>query len=49
MEIQRTPTLARHTLGANKVYLSEVVPQENQADRQDADWSVMLSNIELER
>lgn len=33
-----TPTLARHTLGANEVYLSEVVPQENRADLQDAGW-----------
>ena len=50
MEVRRTPTLARHILGTNEVYLSDVlVPRENLVGPQDKGWSVMLSNIELEK
>jgi alkylation response protein AidB-like acyl-CoA dehydrogenase len=50
VEIRRTPTLARHILGTNEVYLSDVVvPRENLVGPQDKGWSVMLSNIELEK
>ena len=50
VEVRRTPTLARHILGTNEVYLSEVmVPRENLVGPQDQGWSVMLSNIELEK
>ena len=50
VEVRRTPTLARHILGTNEVYLSDVmVPRENLVGPQDQGWSVMLSNIELEK
>jgi alkylation response protein AidB-like acyl-CoA dehydrogenase len=50
VEVRRTPTLARHILGTNEVYLSGVVvPRENLVGPQDKGWSVMLSNIELEK
>jgi len=50
VEVRRTPTLARHILGTNEVYLSDVmVPRENLVGPQDHGWSVMLSNIELEK
>ncbi len=50
VEVRRTPTLARHILGTNEVYLSDVVvPRENLVGPQDKGWSVLLSNIELEK
>ena len=50
VEVRRTPTLARHILGTNEVYLSDVVvPRDNLVGPQDKGWSVMLSNIELEK
>jgi alkylation response protein AidB-like acyl-CoA dehydrogenase len=50
VEVRRTPTLARHILGTNEVYLSDVVvPRENLVGPQDKGWSVMLSTIELEK
>jgi alkylation response protein AidB-like acyl-CoA dehydrogenase len=50
VQVRRTPTLARHILGTNEVYLSDVmVPRENLVGPQDQGWSVMLSNIELEK
>ena len=50
VEVRRTPTLARHILGTNEVYLSDVaVPRKNLVGPQDKGWSVMLSNIELEK
>jgi alkylation response protein AidB-like acyl-CoA dehydrogenase len=50
VEIRRTPTLARHILGTNEVYLHDVVvPKENLVGKQDDAWRVMLSNIELEK
>jgi alkylation response protein AidB-like acyl-CoA dehydrogenase len=50
VEVRRTPTLARHILGTNEVYLSDVVvPRANLVGPQDKGWSVMLSNIELEK
>ena len=50
VEVRRTPTLARHILGTNEVYLSDVVvPRENLVGPQDQGWSVLLSNIELEK
>jgi alkylation response protein AidB-like acyl-CoA dehydrogenase len=50
VEIRRTPTLARHILGTNEVYLSDVVvSRENLVGPQDKGWSVLLSNIELEK
>ena len=50
VEVRRTPTLARHILGTNEVYLSDVaVPRENLVGPQDKGWSALLSNIELEK
>ena len=50
VEVRRTPTLARHILGTNEVYLSDVVvPRDNLVGPQDQGWSVLLSNIELEK
>lgn len=50
VEIRRTPTLARHILGTNEVYLTDVVvPRGNLVGPLDKGWSVMLSNIELEK
>ncbi len=50
VEIRRTPTLARHILGTNEVFLPDVVvPRENLVGPQDEGWQVMLSSIELER
>ena len=50
VELRRTPTLARHILGTNEVYLSDVaVPRENLVGPQDQGWPVLLSNIEMEK
>lgn len=50
VEIRRTPTLARHILGTNEVYLHDViVPKENVVGEQDDAWRVLLSNLELEK
>jgi alkylation response protein AidB-like acyl-CoA dehydrogenase len=50
VEVRRVPTLARHILGTNDVFLSDaVVPKENLVGPQDAGWKVMLSNLELEK
>jgi alkylation response protein AidB-like acyl-CoA dehydrogenase len=50
VEIRRTPTLSRHILGTNEVFLNDVVvPKENLVGPQDEGWKVMLSNIELEK
>jgi alkylation response protein AidB-like acyl-CoA dehydrogenase len=50
VEIRRTPTLSRHILGTNEVFLKDVVvPKENLVGAQDEGWKVMLSNIELEK
>ena len=50
VDVRRTPTLARHILGTNEVYLSDVVvPKQNLVGPQDKGWSVMLSTIELEK
>ena len=50
VEVRRTPTLARHILGTNEVFLVDVVvPRENLVGPQDEGWKVMLSNIELEK
>lgn len=50
VEVRRTPTLARHILGTNEVFLNDVaVPKENLVGPLDEGWKVMLSNIELEK
>jgi alkylation response protein AidB-like acyl-CoA dehydrogenase len=50
VEIRRTPTLARHLLGTNEVFLTNVVvPRENLVGPLNGGWKVMLSGLELER
>lgn len=50
VEIRRTPTLARHILGTNEVFFSDVeVPRENLIGPLNGGWQVLLSNLELER
>jgi alkylation response protein AidB-like acyl-CoA dehydrogenase len=50
VEVKRTPTLARHILGTNEVFFSDApVPRENLVGPLNEGWSVMLSNIELEK
>jgi alkylation response protein AidB-like acyl-CoA dehydrogenase len=50
VQVRRTPTLARHILGTNEVYLFDVVvPREDLVGPQDGGWAVMLSNLELEK
>ncbi|MGE0881208.1 MAG: acyl-CoA dehydrogenase family protein [Acidimicrobiia bacterium] len=50
VEVRRTPTLARHILGTNEVFLRDVdVPAENLIGPLNGGWKVMLSNLELER
>jgi alkylation response protein AidB-like acyl-CoA dehydrogenase len=50
VEIRRTPTLARHILGTNEIYLRDVrVPAENLIGPLNKGWEVLLSNLELER
>ena len=50
IEVKRTPTLARHILGTNEVFLTDAaVAKENLVGPLDEGWRVMLSNIELEK
>jgi alkylation response protein AidB-like acyl-CoA dehydrogenase len=50
VELRKAPTLARHILGTYEVFLSDVVvPKENLVGEQDQGWTVMPSNLELER
>jgi alkylation response protein AidB-like acyl-CoA dehydrogenase len=50
VELRKAPTLARHILGTYEVFLKDVrVPKENLVGQQDQGWTVMLSNLELER
>lgn len=50
VEIRRTPTLARHILGTNEVFFSDVeVPRDNLIGPLNGGWQVLLSNLELER
>ena len=50
VEIRQTPTLARHILGTNEVFFTDVVvPKTALVGEQDQAWQIMLSNLELER
>jgi alkylation response protein AidB-like acyl-CoA dehydrogenase len=50
VEVRRTPTLARHILGTNEVYLTDVVvPRKDLVGPQDQGWPMLLSNLELEK
>jgi alkylation response protein AidB-like acyl-CoA dehydrogenase len=50
LTLRKMPTLARHILGTYELFLDDVVvPKENLVGEQDKAWTVMLSNLELER
>jgi alkylation response protein AidB-like acyl-CoA dehydrogenase len=50
LELRRTPTLARHILGTNEVFLHDVtVPRSRLVGPLDRGWEVLLSNLELEK
>jgi alkylation response protein AidB-like acyl-CoA dehydrogenase len=50
VELRQTPTLARHILGTNEVFFTDVVvPKTALVGEQDEGWRIMLSNLELER
>ncbi|OBK63103.1 acyl-CoA dehydrogenase, partial [Mycobacterium colombiense] len=50
VELRKAPTLARHILGTYEVFLKDVVvPKENLVGELNQGWTVMLSNLELER
>jgi alkylation response protein AidB-like acyl-CoA dehydrogenase len=50
LEIRRTPTLARHLLGTNEVYLNDVVvPLSNLVGPPGEGWSMLMSGLDLEK
>ncbi|HTK68117.1 MAG TPA: acyl-CoA dehydrogenase family protein [Pseudonocardia sp.] len=50
VRIQRTPTLARHILGTNEVFLDDVrVPADDLVGELHGGWKVLLSGLDLER
>jgi alkylation response protein AidB-like acyl-CoA dehydrogenase len=50
VELRQAPTLARHILGTYEVYFTDVVvPKTALVGEPDQAWTVMLSNLELER
>ncbi|ONH55591.1 acyl-CoA dehydrogenase [Frankia sp. CcI49] len=50
VEVRRTPTLARHILGTNEVFLTDVrVPKENLVGPLNGGWEVMLSGLDIEK
>ena len=50
LEIHRTPTLARHLLGTNEVFLHDVsVPTANLVGVPGEAWSMMMSGLDFEK
>jgi alkylation response protein AidB-like acyl-CoA dehydrogenase len=50
VEIRRTPTLARHILGTNEVFLRDVrVPKANLVGPLHGGWQVLLSGLDVEK
>jgi alkylation response protein AidB-like acyl-CoA dehydrogenase len=50
LEIRRTPTLARHLLGTNEVYLQDVVvPRANLVGDPGGGWAMLMSGLDLEK
>ncbi len=50
LEIRRTPTLARHLLGTNEVFLHDVaVPKANLVGMPGEAWSMMMSGLDFEK
>jgi len=50
LEIPRTPTLARHLLGTNEVFLHDaVVPKSNLVGVPGEGWSMLMSGLDFEK
>jgi len=50
LEIRRTPTLARHLLGTNEVFLSDVVvPKANQIGATNEAFKMLMTGLDLEK
>ena len=50
LEIRRTPTLARHLLGTNEVFLHDVaVPEANLVGPPGEGWSMLMSGLDIEK
>jgi alkylation response protein AidB-like acyl-CoA dehydrogenase len=50
LEIRRTPTLARHLLGTNEVFLRDVrVPRANVIGQPGRGWELLLSGLDVEK
>jgi alkylation response protein AidB-like acyl-CoA dehydrogenase len=50
LEIRRTPTLARHLLGTNEVFLHDVaVPRANLVGAPGEAWSMLMSGLDFEK
>ena len=50
LEIRRTPTLARHLLGTNEVFLHDVVvPKANLVGVPGEGWSMLMSGLDVEK
>ena len=50
LEIRRTPTLARHLLGTNEVFLHDVVvPKSNLVGVPGEAWSMLMSGLDFEK
>jgi alkylation response protein AidB-like acyl-CoA dehydrogenase len=50
LEIRRTPTLARHLLGTNEVFLHDVVvPRANLVGELGGAWSMLMSGLDVEK
>jgi len=50
LEIRRTPTLARHLLGTNEVFLRDVaIPKSNLVGVPGEAWSMLMSGLDFEK
>jgi alkylation response protein AidB-like acyl-CoA dehydrogenase len=50
LEVRRTPTLARHLLGTNEVFLRDVVvPKANLVGTPGEGWSMLMSGLDFEK
>ena len=50
VEVRRIPTLARHLLGTNEVFLRDVhVPKDNLVGSLNSGWDILMSSLEIER
>jgi alkylation response protein AidB-like acyl-CoA dehydrogenase len=50
LEVRRTPTLARHLLGTNEVFVRDVVvPKTNLVGTPGEGWSMLMSGLDFEK